>query len=161
MNIVIFFHLFFPLLTFVSLRFLSQSPTPSIFYCSPPFSTHSFQISLNVVFPSHSRSSSPPFPLHFLGICSLCHFFICHSFHVSGSFKLIASFFLKLSFTPCSTLSSSNRLLSAHQAIYDERRPSQVIMCALDGVVLVEIESALMVSAGVEVVCGRDTINCI
>ena len=36
-----------------------------------------------------------------------------------------------------------------------------MIMCALDGVVLVEIESALMVSAGVEVVCGRDTINCI
>ena len=50
--------------------FYQQFPTP-IFSCCSPFSSHSFQISLNTVLPSHSRSSSPPLPLHFLGICSV------------------------------------------------------------------------------------------
>ena len=38
-----------------------QSPTPIFCRCSP-FSSHYFQISLNAVLPSHSWSSSPPFP---------------------------------------------------------------------------------------------------
>ena len=47
--------------------FSIKSPTPSIFRCCSPFSSHFFHISVNAVLPSHSRSSSPPVPLHFLG----------------------------------------------------------------------------------------------
>ena len=50
----------------------------SLSSCSP-FSSHSFQTSLNAVLPSHSLSSSSPFPLHFLGICSIFQFFILNS----------------------------------------------------------------------------------
>ena len=64
-----------------------QSPTPSIFCCCSSFFSQSLQISLNAVLPSYSRSSSSPFPLHFLGICSLCQFFISHSFYMSGPFQ--------------------------------------------------------------------------
>ena len=45
-----------------------QSPTPSIFCCCSISSSHSFQIPINPVLPSHSRSSLPPFSLHFLSI---------------------------------------------------------------------------------------------
>ena len=61
--------------------------TPSVCCCCSPFSSASFQTSLTAVLPLHSRSSSPPFSLHFLGICSLCQFFISHSLHVSGPFE--------------------------------------------------------------------------
>ena len=54
-----------------------QSPTP-IFHCYSTFFSYSFQISLKAVLPSHSQTSSPPFSLHFLGICSFCKFFISH-----------------------------------------------------------------------------------
>ena len=79
-------HLFF-VFSFLSSFFshcvlCQQSPTPSIFCCCSPFSSHFFQISLNAVLPSHSRSSSLSFSLHFLGICSLCQFFISHSFPI-------------------------------------------------------------------------------
>ena len=33
---------------------------------------------------SQFRFSSPPFPIHSLGICSLCQFFISHSFHMTS-----------------------------------------------------------------------------
>ena len=45
-----------------------KCPTSSIFCCCSSFSSHSFQISLNAVLPSHSRLSTPPFPLHILSI---------------------------------------------------------------------------------------------
>ena len=58
---IVFFFIFS--LTMFSHR---QSPAPSISCCCSPFSSDSYQISLNAVFPSHSWSSSPPFSLHFL-----------------------------------------------------------------------------------------------
>ena len=85
-----------------------QSPTPSIFCSCSPFSSHSLQISLNGVLSSHSRSSSPPSPplpanvsTPILSTCP-SHFSL-----------LLTSFFLKLSFPPTSTLSSSRLLSSA------------------------------------------------
>ena len=60
-----------------------QSPIPSI--CNfliliPLFLGHLMQS------PSQFRSSSPPFPLHFLGICSLCQlvFFINHLLYMTS-----------------------------------------------------------------------------
>ena len=51
--------------------------------------------------------SSLPFPLHFLSICSLCQFFISHTFRMTSPFKTTpCQFLLKIcSFTPTSTLS--------------------------------------------------------
>ena len=61
-------HLFFVFSFFSSLFshyiLYHQFPTPSTFCCCSPLSSHSFQISLNAVFPSHSRSSSLPFSGH-------------------------------------------------------------------------------------------------
>ena len=90
-----------------------QSPTPSIFCCCSPFSSHSFQTSLNKVLPSPSLSPSPPFSFTFWA-SDLCQFSISHSFQKNGPFHPTPHhLFLKLSFTPTSTLSSSILLLSA------------------------------------------------
>ena len=80
-----------------------QSPTLSIFCCCSPFSSHSFQISLNTVlrFPSTFWASAlalPFFPSRILSTC-LAHFSL-----------LFSSFFVNLSFTPNSTLSSPSLL---------------------------------------------------
>ena len=64
-----------------------QSLTP-IFCCCSPFSSHSSQISRNAVLPSHSQSSSPPFPAIFCARLSLPVFlFISHTFHKSILFQ--------------------------------------------------------------------------
>ena len=63
---VVFFFCFLSSL-FSNYVLYELSPT-FIFCCCSPFSSHSFQISLNAVLPSHSRSSSPPFSNHFLDI---------------------------------------------------------------------------------------------
>ena len=55
-------HLFF---VFPFLVFSQCVPTHSVFSCCSPFSSHSFQISLNAVLPSRFRSSSHPFPSTF------------------------------------------------------------------------------------------------
>ena len=44
--------------------------------------THSMSLSMQS--PLQFRSSSPPFPLHFLGICSLCQLFICYIFYMTS-----------------------------------------------------------------------------
>ena len=77
------------------------------------FFPHAFNVSLcNPT--SQFQSSSPPFPLHFLGICSLCQ---CSSPILSKSPAHVnishANFFFKLYLTPTSTLSSFFLLLSA------------------------------------------------
>ena len=77
--VVIVFFLEFSFLTFSHYILYQQSPIPSILSSCSPFSSHSFQTSLNAVLPSHSLSSSSPFPLHFLGICSIFQFFILNS----------------------------------------------------------------------------------
>ena len=104
--------LFFPLLIFSHYILYHQSPTPPVLCCSP-FSSHSLQISHNAVLPSHSLSSSSIFPLHFLGIWSLCQFLISHSLYSPANFSLLLTIFLKLSFTPTFTLRSSILLFSA------------------------------------------------
>ena len=60
-------------------------------FCCSQFSSHSFQISLNAVLPSHSRSSSPRFSLHFLGIWSLCQCFISHSLHIMPNLMYVTA----------------------------------------------------------------------
>ena len=96
-----FLRLFFPRFTFLSLRSIAPVSNSPIFCCCSPFSSHSFPISLNAVLPSHSLSSSPPFSLHFLGICSLCQFSSPVLSTCPAHFSLLlASFFFKLSFTP-------------------------------------------------------------
>ena len=62
--VVFFFTFCFP--TFLSL--CSLSTVSNSFYLLLLFSilSYSFQISLKAVLPSHSRSSSPPFSIHFL-----------------------------------------------------------------------------------------------
>ena len=64
-----------------------HSPTPSMCCCCSPFSSHSFQIPLNAVLPSHSRSSLPSFSFHFLDIRFLCQFFMSNSAHITGTFQ--------------------------------------------------------------------------
>ena len=51
-----------------------KSPTPFVFCCYTPFSSHSFQISLNTVFASHSQFPSPPFPSTFWASALFSHF---------------------------------------------------------------------------------------
>ena len=52
-----------------------QSPIPSV-YLFFPRSSPTLSRSLLIQSPLQFWSSSPPFSLHFLGICSLCQFFI-------------------------------------------------------------------------------------
>ena len=63
-----------PLLSSPHVSINALSPVSISFCCCSPFSSHSFQISLNAVLPSHSQSSSHPFSLHSLCICCLCQF---------------------------------------------------------------------------------------
>ena len=50
------------------------------FFCIFP----TLSSSLSMQSPSQFRSSSPPFPLHFLGICSLCQFCNWHFFYITS-----------------------------------------------------------------------------
>ena len=71
----------FPLSFFLPLTFLllrSLSAVSSSFYLSFLHSSASLSRSLAMQSPSPFRSSSPRFPLNFLGIGSLCQCFICH-----------------------------------------------------------------------------------
>ena len=80
---------FFFLFSF--LTFLSPHPLLTITntFCRLLLvSTHLPRVSLNVVLPSHCRSSSTPFPLSFLGICSLCPWF-SYSFHTTNPFLFL------------------------------------------------------------------------
>ena len=104
---------------------ITSLPTPSIFCCCSPFSSHSFQISLNTVLPSHSRSSSPPVSLHILGICSLCQFFISHSLH----FRLILDTFLLSKLHSQLVLSSLIRSLHCHHSFIQLFLPALSFSC--------------------------------
>ena len=59
-----FLRLFFPHLSLTAFSITSPQLLLSSCCCSP-ISCRSFQIFLNVVFPPHSRSASPPFPSTF------------------------------------------------------------------------------------------------
>ena len=78
------FFVFFPL-TFLSLRYSSTSSTPSICCCCSPFSSHSFQMSLNTTLPSYFWFPRFPFPSSF------------------WAFDLFANFSLHLPFFPHSS----------------------------------------------------------
>ena len=76
--------IFFIPITFLLLRSLSAASNSFYLFF---FFLHSYPTlsrSLSMQSPSQFRSSSPPFPLHFLGICSLCQFFICHFLHMTS-----------------------------------------------------------------------------
>ena len=91
-----------------------QFPTASIFCCCSPFFSHSFLISLNAVLPSPPWSLSPPFPSTFLTSDHFAYFSSpIHSPRWTHFYLLLTNFFLKLSYTQTSTLSSSILLLSA------------------------------------------------
>ena len=106
------FFLFCLPLTFLSLR--SLSAFSSSFYLLLFFS---ILIPLFLcLFQCHPpwlfRSSSPPFTLHFQGICSHCQLVIYHSFHMTGTMSIYSfKYLLKLPFTPSPTLTSSIILL--------------------------------------------------
>ena len=73
-----------------------QSLTTPIFCHCSPFSSHSFQISLTAVLPSHSRSSSPPFPSTFWA----SHLYVTYSSPILSTWPahfnlFLANFFLK------------------------------------------------------------------
>ena len=106
--------LFFPLLCFSHYILYHQSPTPCVCCCCSPFSSHSFQISLNAS------------PHHILGLPRLPFSYTFWPSDLFASFSslilsmclanfslLLINFSLKLSFTQTSTLSSSSLLLSA------------------------------------------------
>ena len=58
----------FTFLSFLSLCSLSKVSYSFYIDCCSPFSSHSFLVIPNKVFPLLPRSSLPPFPVHFLGI---------------------------------------------------------------------------------------------
>ena len=62
----------------------SLSAVSNSFYLPFLHSSPTLSRSLSMQSPSKFQSSSPPFPLHFLGICSLCQFFICHFFYMTS-----------------------------------------------------------------------------
>ena len=99
-----YIYLFF--LSFISSLFYhcvlcQQSPTHYVCCCCSSFSSHSFQISLNAVLPTHSRSSSPPFPSNFWASALFANLSYPILFTCPAHFNLLlADFFLKLSFTP-------------------------------------------------------------
>ena len=64
---------------------------------------------------SQFRCSSPPFPLHFPGTCSLCQFISSH-FSTWPAHVLLINFFLELSLTSTSTLISSISRISSHNS---------------------------------------------
>ena len=80
-----------------------QSPTPSIFCCCSPLSSHSFQIYFNIVLPLHPRCSSPPFLTTFWASALFANFSSPILFIRPTNFSiLLTNVFLKLSFTPTS-----------------------------------------------------------
>ena len=88
-----------------------QSPVHSL-CCS--ILSFSLTLSRSLLMQSPISVFLASFPLQFLDIWSLFQFFIYHSFHMTGALKAIRHhFFLKHSFTPTSTLSSSILLLSS------------------------------------------------
>ena len=106
-----FLHIFFPLLTFLSLCSLPTVSNSFLYFAVVLHSPPTLPISLNPVLPSHSQSSSPPFPLHFL--LSLPIFQSQNLTTCPARFSLVLTRFLKLSFTPTSTLSPFILLLFA------------------------------------------------
>ena len=77
---------FFLPLIFLLLRSLSAVPNSFYFFVS--HSSPTLSRSLLMQPPSQFRSSSPLFPLHYLGICSLCQFFISQLFYMTSSCAL-------------------------------------------------------------------------
>ena len=69
LTMIYFSVVFFLHLTFLLLR--SLSAVSNSFYLSFLHSSPTLSRSLSMQSPSQFRSSSPPFPFHFLGICSL------------------------------------------------------------------------------------------
>ena len=66
-------------------RSTARQPTPPPHISLTTFSVSSVQFLLFIFQTSPQiRSSSPLFPMHFLGICSLCQFSISHSFHMTS-----------------------------------------------------------------------------
>ena len=96
--------------------FLSQHSLSTVFnsfylFLFFPFFSHYFRVYLNAVF-LHIGLPRLLFP--FLSVCSLCQFTIFHSFYMTDPFNSsLTNVFIKLSFTPTSTLSSSTFLSSA------------------------------------------------
>ena len=78
-----------------------QSSIPLTCRSFSPLFSHSLFVSFTAIPPSRFWSSSSPFHVHVLGICSLRNFFYLSSFpHL-----LLTNFFLELSFTSTSALS--------------------------------------------------------
>ena len=71
-------------LTFLLLRYLSAVDLQFLLSIFLLHSSPTLSRSLSRQPPSQFRSSSLPFPLHFLGICSLCQFCICHFFYMTS-----------------------------------------------------------------------------
>ena len=88
-----------------------QSPAPSmccLTSCCSLLSSHTFQISLNAILPSHCRSYSPPFPSIFWTSDMLVSFSsLVHSTQPANFNLLLTNFFPNLSFTSTSTYTSS------------------------------------------------------
>ena len=105
----------------ISLASLSSADHDFLFHCLfysshfTTFSVSSLQFLISIIFyillplfldhiqcnsTSQLRSSSPPLPLHFLGICSLCQFFICHVFYITcPSCRCSVSVIVSIAFT--------------------------------------------------------------
>ena len=95
-----FFVFYFLSLLFCHCVLYRQSLTPSIFCCCSPFFSHSYQIFLMAVLPSHHRSSSFPFPSTFWASARFTNFSSSILSTCRDHFSLhITSFFLRRSST--------------------------------------------------------------
>ena len=89
-------------------RLSTSSSLSSVFFSRRSLSTASnyfafvlhslFHVSLHTVLSSPCLSSSPPFPIYFTDICSLCQFSILHSFYMTSPFLPTPNQFLLKTF---------------------------------------------------------------